>query len=150
MVGAEEGLGVGLRDATDEVHEGVAARQHLRELVGLQAGADGHLGPEGAQRFRRVRTPDRRPHLVRGEQRLHDRPSDDAGCAGHHHRHGLRLRERACEDAAMPDDADRSRIRAATGLRPVSMVPARRQLQLDQGRVALRWACHELDIPLPA
>ena len=88
------------------------------------AGTDGDLGPEGTQRFRGVRTPDRRPHLIRRQQRLHDRPSDDAGGPGHHHRHGIRLRERACEDAAMPDDADRGRIRAATGKQPVSMVPA--------------------------
>ncbi len=36
------------------------------------------------------------------------------------------------------------------GLPTIPQAPHVRQLQLDQGRVALRWACRELDIPSPS
>jgi len=36
------------------------------------------------------------------------------------------------------------------GREPIPQAPHVRQLQLDQGVAALEWACHELDIPLPA
>jgi len=35
------------------------------------------------------------------------------------------------------------------GREPIPQAPHVRQLQLDQGIVALRWACHELGVPLP-
>ena len=36
------------------------------------------------------------------------------------------------------------------GREPIPQAPHVRQLQLDQGIVSLRWACHELGIPLPS
>lgn len=36
------------------------------------------------------------------------------------------------------------------GREPIPQAPHVRQLQLDQGVVALRWACRELDIPAPS
>ena len=87
MVGPEQRLCVRLADATDQVDERVATRQHLGQLIRAMRVEDGDLCAETPEGLGGRGAPDRRPNLVASQQRPHDRVTQHARRTRHHHRH---------------------------------------------------------------